>query len=89
MNDLKVKRHDYKIKVLIYLADAINKTGVFRWITNKEFKEILINIIKKNVKFNENNDVHNLIDDLNDEIINNNISDLDDNKIKDGEMIII
>jgi len=89
LNDLKVKRHDYKTRVLIYLADAINKTGVFRWITNKEFKEILINIIKKNVKFNENNDVHNLIDDLNDEIINNNISDLDDNKIKDGEMIII
>lgn len=42
---LEIKRHDYKTRVLIYLADAINKSGIFRWITNKEFKEILINII--------------------------------------------
>lgn len=52
LNDLKVKkleikRHDYKTRVLIYLADYINKSGVFRWITNKEFKEILTNIMKK------------------------------------------
>ena len=90
LNDLKekkleIKRHDYKTRILIYLADAINKSGEFRWINNKKFKEILNNIIKKKVKFIENNDVHFLIDDINDEIFHNNIEDIDNDKIKDGE----
>ena len=90
LNDLKekkleIKRHDYKTRVLINLADAINKSGEFRWITNNEFKEILNNIIKKNEKFNENNVVNNLIDDINDEIFNDNIEEVVNEEIKDGE----
>ena len=56
--DLKnneIKRHNYKTKVLIYIAKKINAGDKFEWYSYNDFKNIEFDIIKKSENFKDNN----------------------------------
>ena len=84
----EIKRHDYKTKVLIYIAKKINGGDKFKWYSYNDFKNIEFDIIKNSEKFKDNNKINSIIEILNSEISDREVGNINDQTFNDGEDVL-